>query len=100
MAVEGRRGSGRMRGACLCTEVAWRKDHESERELPAEGTPAEVQSFFFYYFIFGGPFLKALLNLFQSCFCFNVLGFFGRKSRGIRAPRPGDGICITSEGEV
>ena len=75
MAVEGRRGSGRMRGACLCTEVAWRKDHESERELPAEGTPAEVQSFFFYYFIFGGPFLKALLNLLQysSDFCCGIL---------------------------
>ena len=48
---------------CALKEVAWRKDHESEWELPAEGTPAEgVQSLFFF---FGGPFLKPLLNLLQ-----------------------------------
>ena len=85
MAVEGRRGSGRMRGACLCTEVAWRKDHESERELPAEGTPAEVQSFFFYYFIFGGPFLKSFIEFVAIFFGF-LLWYFGHEACGILVP--------------
>ena len=68
-----RGGEGRV---CALTEVAWRKVPGSERELPAEGTPAEgVCSFFFFNFIFGGPFLKALLNLLQypSAFCCGLL---------------------------
>ena len=44
--------------------------------------------FFKRIFFLHGPFLKSLLNLLQSCFCF-MCWFFGPEASGILAPWPG-----------
>ena len=68
---------------CALKEVAWRKDHESERELPAEGTPAEgVQSLFFFFW---WTIFKTFIEFVAIVFSF-LLWSFGHKACGILVP--------------
>ena len=51
------------------------------------GFPDQWMAFFFLRFFWCGPFLKSLLILLQSCFCF-MFCFFGHEACGILAPWP------------
>ena len=77
-----RGGEGRV---CALTEVAWRKVPGSERELPAEGTPAEGVCSFFFKFYFWWTIFKRFIEFVAISFCF-LLWSFGHEACGILVP--------------